>query len=304
MSESDYFKTLSHVMWDMNVDIFLEKEKTLGLVGDFSPKSKKQINRLRAMYKCGAMDKIASAIGDKSNYAEYMWNAVDLIKDELQIDEKKAVFAVNQIISLWNGELPELDDSDEGDENMDASASTEEKKPESEKSENKPEEKKENQAPDILKKVIHFWCFSNCEQDRPLMIACPIGWIYILICSALGIFLVYDIPLGDIFVPPVFVFMYVVLLSKRLYRFESVGRFSLLIAFFYVAAAARALFVGSYIPVRGVFIVLTALIVFNNGRFSELLDGEKRNPWLAYFLITLMSATVTAGVYAIQNVRF
>ena len=98
--------------------------------------------------------------------------------------------------------------------------------------------------------------------------------------------------------------MYVVLLSKRLYRFESVGRFSLLIAFFYVAAAARALFVGSYIPVRGVFIVLTALIVFNNGRFSELLDGEKRNPWLAYFLITLMSATVTAGVYAIQNVRF
>ncbi len=322
--EDRFFDALVHIMWEMDIDIFTQKDKTLALIADFVPKCKKQYSRLKKMYECGAMDKIEAGVSDRENYAEYMWEAVDLICEKLGTDEKKAVFSVNQIIDLWDGELPELDDSDEsddeestanitekGDEDMlflQDVAEEEKTDPPQEEQQNSEEpsgggeeEKKESSA--VLKKIVQFWCHNDCEQGRPYMAACPVGWLYIFICVALGVLMVYDIPLGDKLVPPVFLFVYILLIGKRHYRFESVGRLSIAITAFYAAACARTLWIGGTVPVRCLPIVLAAIIVFNNGRFSSLLDGEKRSGWLAYLLIFLMSAAVTAGVYAIQNVQ-
>ena len=83
--------------------------KTLALAADFAPRCRRQLNRLRAMYDCGAMDEIGQAVLDKEDYAEHMWHAVDLLAEKLKTDEEKAVFSVNQIIALWDGDLPELD---------------------------------------------------------------------------------------------------------------------------------------------------------------------------------------------------
>ena len=319
MGEDSFFDALSHIMWEMEIDIFLEQEKTLALAADFAPKCKKQLNRLKAMYECGAMEKIDNAIKDKSSYAENMWQAVDLICDALNIEESKAVFAVNKIIGLWEGDLPELDDTEnnkKGDENMlflqDVTDNTTEnenaeaQQPEEEKVDDQQEPAKEENEhkPAIISRIVHFWCFNDCEQGRPYMVACPIGWIIILLCTVFGIFMVYDIPLGDKLVPPVFIFMYSVLAGKRLYRFESAGRLSIAVALFYTAACLRSLWIGGIVPIRCIWIVFAALMVFNNGRFSALLDSEKRKPWLAYLLITIFSAAITASIYAIQNVQF
>lgn len=322
--EDRFFDALVHIMWEMDIDIFTQKDKTLALISDFVPKCKKQYSRLKMMYECGAMDKIEAAVSDKDNYAEYMWDAVDLICEKLGTDEKKAVFSVNQIIALWDGELPELDDSDEnedeeeintnekGDEDMlflqdvaeeaKVDPPQEEQQPQNSEESSGGEEEKKESVP-VLKKIVQFWCHNDCEQGRPFMATCPIGWVYILICGMLGILMVYDIPLGDKLIPPIFIFIYILLIGKRHYRFESVGRLSIAIAVFYAAACARTLWIGGNVPVRCLPIVLAAIIVFNNGRFSSLLDGEKRLGWLAYLLIFVMSAAVTAGVYAIQNVQ-
>ncbi len=316
LGEDSFFNALAHIMWDMEVDIFAEREKTLALVSDFVPKCKRQYNRLKAMYECGAMDEIERAVSDKEEYAEHMWQAADLLCDRLSSDEKKAVFAVNQIIALWDGELPELDDSDsdedeiekEEDEMLFLQDVAEEENAGQSEQESAPAEGGEEQAQEssaepVLKRLVRFWCESDCEQGRPHLVTCPIGWIIMIVCAALGVFMIYDIPLGDKLVAPSFVFMFAVLLGKRQYRYESVGRLSLVIGVFYLAAGARALWLGSTVALRCLPIIAAALVVFNNGRFSVLLDGEKRRPALGYLLIIIMSAAVTAGVYAIQNVQ-
>lgn len=330
LGESEFFEALSHIMWDMEVDILLEKDKTLALAADYAPKCRKQRKRLEAMYECGAIDKIETALSDASVYAEKMWEAVDLICEYLETDEKRAVFAVNQIIDLWDGRYAKLDDAQQGDDEMiflqdvtESTASGGQENPQPEQTEekndeNKDESKDENNSgggensagagsgepqPSVLSKLVKFWCFSDCEEGRPHLITCPIGWLCMLLCCVLGAFMVYDIPFGDKFVPPVFVFMYVVLIGKRLYRSDSVGRLSIGIFLFYAAAAARTLWIGGTVPIRGVLIVAAALVVFNNGRFGVLLDGEKRRAGTAYLLITLFSAVITASVYAIQNVK-
>ena len=303
-------------MWDMEVDIFSESEKTLALAADFVPKCKRQLNRLRAMYDCGAMDEIEQAVLEKEAYAERMWNAVDLLKDRLDADEEKAVFAVNQIIALWDGELPELDaESDdsvgneiEGDEEMLFLQDVAEAEQTDDQRQDTQQEAGENSGEEqeggaLLSKLVHFWCESDCDDGRPHLYSCPIGWIIMIICASAGAFMVYDIPLGDKLIPPVFLFMFCVLLSKRHYRYESAGRLSIVIGIFYLAAGVRALWIGSGIPLRCLPIIAAALVVFNNGRFSVLLDGQKRRPAVAYLMIIIFSAAVAAGVYAIQNVQ-
>ena len=115
--------------------------------------------------------------------------------------------------------------------------------------------------------------------------------------------MIYDIPLGDKFVVPTFAFIFSVLSSKRLYRYESTGRFSLLVFIFYLAAMGRALWIGGVdVSYRCVPVIAAALLVFNNGRLSLLLDESKRRPFAAYLLIIVFSSLITVGVYAIQNI--
>lgn len=329
MGEEEFFEALVHIMWELEVDIFSFPEKTLAMVADYAPKCRKQYNRLKAMYGCGAMEKIEQAVKaaheapdveGNDAYAELMWEAADLLAKELAIDEEKSVFAVNRIIALWDGELPELDDSDdeetvfdddeEGDDMLFLQDVAEEQKaPEEEKpaeapasdegSSNGGDENKES----ALKKFVHTWCSSSCDDGRPHLYSCPIGWIMMILCAFLGAFMIYDIPLGDKLTPPVFVFIAILLICKRQYRFESAGRLSIAIGLFYIIASFRALWLGSGIPVRCLYILTPALIVFNSGRISALLDGEKRRPGLAYLLIFLFSAATAAGVYAIQNMQ-
>ncbi len=326
MGEDSFFDALAHIMWDMEVDIFSEKDRTLALVMDFAPRCKKQYSRLKVMYECGAMDLIERAVGDKDNYAELMWEAADKIMSALHTDEEHAAFAVNRIIALWDGDLPELEpEEDEDDIEAFESFEVDDKKQEydeqegddviflqdvAEEQQDNPEQapaEEQNEQPSsgesILKKIVHFWCSNECEQGRPLMITCPIGWVEILLCCALGVFMIYDVTVGDKLSVPVFMFMFIVLVGKRHYRFDSVGRLSIALAVFYLAAAVRAVWVGSAATLRCVPIIAAALIVFNNGRFSVFLDGQKRRPAAAYTLIILMSAAVAAGTYAIQNVE-
>ncbi len=313
LGEDSFFDALAHIMWEMEVDIFSEPEKTLALAADFAPRCRRQLNRLRAMYDCGAMDEIGQAVLDKEDYAEHMWHAVDLLAEKLKTDEEKAVFSVNQIIALWDGDLPELDAEPEegvkaqteGDDDMlflqDVTEEENAEQPQ-EGSNEAPGEEQEDGQP-VLSRIVRFWCESDCEEGRPHLFTCPIGWVIMILCTVLGAFMVYDIPLGDKLIAPVFVFMFSVLLGKRQYRYESAGRLSLWIGALYLAASARALWIGSAVSLRCLPIIAAALVVFNNGRFSALLDGEKRRPVTAYLLTVLFSAAVTAGVYAIQNVQ-
>ncbi len=326
LDEEKFFEVLVHIMWELEVDIFTAPQKTLAMAADYAPRCKKQYNRLKVMYDCGSMDKIEKAVeimqkgGDcEDEYAEYMWEAVDLLAKGLATDEEKAVFAVNQIIALWDGELPELeasqdddavfDEDEEGDEMLFLQDVTEEENGGEEENTQPAEESSDGGSDDgekdsILKKIVHSWCMSPCEEGRPLIVACPIGWLWILICAFLGVFMIYDVSLGDKLTPPVFVFMFILLICKRHYRFESAGRLSIAVGLFYVIAAFRALWLGSGTTVRCLYIIAPALIVFNSGRIAALLDGEKRRTGTAYLLIFLFSAATAAGVYALQNMQF
>ena len=376
MGEDSFFDALFRVMWDLETDIFAEPDRTLALLADIVPKCKKQRYRLRAMYDCGAMDYIEKAIANRKKYEKYMCEAVNAIADGMNISTEKAVFSVNVIINLWNGELPEIDEymedeepeddeeiifDDDDEEYSDGSGTSDEsddfdigvifpeddsnKQVENENDKGGGEEmlflqdtvtdteqteEQNNNPPQqepaegdnggeggdsgeggesteakepILIKLVNSWCRCSFEDGRPFMFACPIGWLMILLCSFLGSFMVYDIPLGDKLVVPTFAFMFSVLTAKRLYRFESVGRFSILISVFYLVAMFRSLWVGGA-EFRYICIVveIAAMAVFNSGRIGDFLDGSKKRPGLAYTLIVLFSCIVTAGAYAVQHV--
>lgn len=323
LGEDSFFDALAHIMWELEVDIFEDERKTLGMAADYAPACKKQLKRLEAMYRCGAMKKIEQAIRAEradmgcDEYAECMWQAADLLRDELQTNEERAVFAVNQIIALWGDDLPELELSEENEDTyeeddemiflqtegqpQEAEAPQENSESADNGGDNGSQEQGEHVS--VLKKLVRFWCETDCEEGRPLLVACPIGWIYMIICALLGGYMVYEVALGDKLTPPVFVFMLILLLSKRFYRYESAGRLSIAVGLFYLAACGRALWLGSAVTLRCLPLIAAALVVFNNGRFSVLLDGEKRRPAAAYPLMLLMSAAVAAGVYAIQRVQ-
>ena len=387
MGEDSFFNGLFNVMWNMETDIFSEKDKTLGLLADIVPKCRKQRKRLEAMYDCGAMDLIEQAVADREHYVLNMKRAVKVLMSEMNLSCEKALFSVNQIAELWDGDLEFITEYDEnenlddeiihdnennsdienntkpdnteqtsdgenseneqpndnteettgseqqinddnknendnneqdGDENMIFLQDvTEEENAEQPQEEQQPQEAQEEGGGDggggeeeqpqppkdsILRKITEFWCSSDLEEGRPLMIACPIGWILLFLCSAMGAFLIYDIPLGDKFYVPTFAFMFCVLTSKRLYRHESSERFSLLIAAFYLAAMGRVLWLGKgYPPIVCVPMVLAALFVFNNGKIGSFLDESKKHPFSAYLIIIIFSAAVTVGAYAIQQ---
>ncbi len=339
MAENNFFDALSHIMWNMEVDIFSEKNRTLALLMDFAPRCRKQYSRMKAMYDCGAMELIGQAIENKDRYAELMWEAVDEIAAALNTDEQHAVYAVNMIVALWNGDLPELEcDDDVNAENpseqegedvlflqdvaVEQQDQNQNENQEPEQTSPSPEGEAQSDAGEaggsgdagdaggaeqsgesLIKKIVTFWCSSECEEGRPLMITCPIGWLEILISCIIGVFLIYDVTVGDTLPIPAFIFTFIVLVGKRHYRYDSVGRLSLAMAFFYIAATLRALWVGCGATLRCVPIVIAALIVFNNGRFSVFLDGKKRRPALSYTLIFFMSAAIAAGAYAVQKVE-
>ena len=387
LGEDSFFDALFRVMWDLETDIFAEPDRTLALLADIVPKCKKQRNRLRAMYDCGAMDYIEKAIADRKKYEHYLCQAVNAIVNGMNISSEKAVFSVNVIINLWNGELPEIDEYTEDeeveedveeivfDEDEDISTENEEdvdddlivnvlfpdsdtmhndnKKNDKgggeemlflqdvatdtqqgdEQNNNTPEQQstdgdnggsadtgksggdssdssdngggESTQQPreSVLSKLVNSWCRCSFEEGRPLMLACPVGWVILLLCSALGCFMVYDIPLGDKLVVPTFAFMFSVLTAKRHYRFESVGRFSILIAVFYLVAMFRSLWLGGaefgYVCI---IVDIAAMAIFNSGRIGDFLDGSKKRPGFAYTMIIMLSFIVTAGAYAVQNV--
>lgn len=404
MGEDSFFNGLFNIMWDMETDIFSEKDKTLGLLADIVPKCRKQRKRLEAMYDCGGMDLIEHAVADRENYMLNMKRAVRVLMNEMQLSREKALFSVNQIAELWDGDLELVTEYDENENLDDEQAAHSESNPEEEintdsdvegvssdaesldgeqpeeitaeesteesteenteentaenteqntdseeqnnndenndneqdgeedmiflqdmaEGENQEQPQEEEQQVDevqddgggggeeeqpqpprdsLFKKIAEFWCKSDLEEGRPFMIACPVGWILIFLCSALGAFLIYDIPLGDKFYVPTFAFMFSVLTSKRLYRYESSGRFSMLIGAFYLAAMGRVLWLGKgFPPIVCVPVVLAALLVFNSGKMGSFLDESKKHPFFAYIIIMILSAAVTVGAYAIQQV--
>ncbi len=343
LGEDSFFDALFHIMWNMETDIFSEPEKTLALLADLVPKCKKQRNRMKMMYECGAMGYIENAVANRDEYEINLKRAVRQLVDEVGISVDKSIFAVNCVIALWDEDLEKIEEYDEnedldedfnadeddefvydedeeeydiedeedGDEDMifmQDVATDENTEPEVHEDEAASEETAEEAGDSepkiaLVKKILDFWCEGEFEEERPYMFACPIGWILILLCCVLGGFMIYDIPLGDKFVVPTFAFMFSVLTSKRLYRYESTGRFSILIALFYLIAMFRALWIGGLdITYRCVPIAAAALLVFNSGRVSTWLDESKCKSFVAYLLIIVFSSLITVGVYAIQNV--
>ena len=178
-----------------------------------------------------------------------------------------------------------------------AEAPAEEKTPEAESPPPPPKDP-------VLKKIAEMWCKSDCEDGRPNMITCPVGWFMFLICTVLGAFMVYDIPLGDKFTAPTFVMIFSSLCAKRFYKYQSAGHFSAYIAAFYSAALIRVVWIGKgYPPVYSVPLVLAALAVFSSGRMGNFLDTSKRSSFWAYTIIFILSAAVTFGAYAILNIK-
>lgn len=340
MGEEAFFDALYNIMWDMEVDIFSDEEKTVALLADLVPKCKKQRRRLKAMYVCGAMSFIEQAIANPEYSELYLKRAVRKLISDYSVSIDKALFAINSVVSLWEGSVSELKDYDEyedldieseeesfdeddevndydkdvedvedeedfgGDEEMimlQDVAVEEEAQEETQEEENYSDEPRES----ILKKLLISWCEGDCEEGRPYMFACPIGWVLILLCTLLGAFMIYDITTGDKFIVPTFAFLFTVLTTKRLYRFESTGRFSIYVAALYLIAMFRSIWLAevqlSYLCIP---VILVALIVFNNGRIATWLDESKKSSVTAYSLITVFSAFITVGAYAIQQVVF
>lgn len=338
MSENNFYEALFRIMWDMEVDIFTQPRRTLGLVGDIVPKCKKQRNRLRALYDCGAMAKIERAVADKDSSELYLTEAVTLIINSIEISEDKAIFAVNQIASLWddmdklkrysperlkkqnnknsvpsdkykknkqsyneineNGGDDMLFLQDIADEENKDGENTESNEPQ----QNEPNEQSSEPKKQILTRIVNSWCRTDYEDGRPFMFACPVGWFMIIMCSIPGFFMIHDINMSEKLVIPTFVFMFTVLTSKRLYRFESVGRLSIYVVVMYLIAMFKSMWIGAG-DVRFVCIPVAAaaLIIFNSGRIGTWLDESKKKPTTAYLIIILFSAIATGAEFAVQH---
>lgn len=330
MAGNDFYNALFHVMWDMEVDIFSEPEKTCALVLDLAPKCRKECRRLLAMYQSDAMDFVEMAVSKPDKAQSYLKKAVKSLMDYSDIDLENAVKAVNCVAELWDtfsplkntknlfrensngGKLVISDDDDDveseyegydetGGDDMLFVEATEEETVEEEEADLEEEDGGEPKVP-IIKKIALYWCKGDDEDDRPRMFTCPIGWIMIILSALLGIFMITDITVGDKLFVPVFVFMFVLLTSKRLYSYDSSARYGILISAFYLIAMLRNIFEkGHTMSYLCVPLVIFSVIVFNNGRISSWLDESKMKPVPAYLFIGLISAVVTLGAFAIQN---
>lgn len=330
MKEDSFFDALYCIMWDMEIDIFSERERTCGILSDLVPKCKKELRRFKTMYECQAMDYIEKAVAEPNNSDIYLTKAVSLLISEADMSTDKALQAVNSIAALWDS-FPQLESYNADDENyeeidvgefggeeemlfLNDVPDTEEAQEEQTQEEQTQEEAAADSGDDegsgepresIIKKLVLSWCKGDTEDGRPHMFACPIGWIMIIFSAFLGIFMAADITYGDKLVIPVFAFTFTVLVSKRLYQYDSAARLSLMMTAFYIIAVFRSIWDGSNdISYLCVPLMIAAFIVFNNGRISSWLDESKRKPIVAYLIITLFSVAVTAGAYAIQNVSF
>ncbi len=341
MSENNFYEALFRIMWDMEVDIFTQPKRTLALVSDIVPKCKKQKNRLKAMYDCGAMDKIEEAVADKNSSELYLTEAVTLIIDSIEISEDRALFAVNQIAGLWDDlntlkryspgkfkkhnlrntaaaqDNEEVYDEDTDDEDGDdmiflQDMTDEENKPEenTDNTENTDNNEPEQNGNDrsskpkaqILTTLINKWCRTDCEDGRPYMFACPVGWFMIIMCSLPGFFMIHDINVSEKFLIPTFVFMFTVLTGKRLYRFESVGRVSIYVTAMYLIAMFKAMWDGvGNIRFVCIPVILAAMIIFNSGRIGTWLDESKKRPSAAYLIIVLLSGITTLAAFGVQH---
>lgn len=324
MEEDRFFDALYHVMWDLEIDIFSEGERTCGVLSDLVPKCRKERRRLKTMYECHAMKYIEKAVANPENSEVYLNKAVKRLVDEADMSSDKALQAVNSVAALWDS-FPQLESYNE--ENYDNESGGEDKmlflndvpveeNTEEPQQENPPqdapaeggdsgggEEAPEEPKESLVKNLIVSWCKGDNEDGRPYMIACPIGWIMIIFSSFLGAFMVKDITYGDKFVIPAFVFTFAVLTSKRLYRYDSTARFSLLLSAFYLIAVFRSLWDGTQaINYLCVPLMIVAFIVFNNGRISSWLDESKKKSVVAYLIICVFSAVITVGAYAIQTI--
>ncbi len=333
LNENYFFEALFRIMWDMEVDIFTNPKKTLALVSDIVPKCKKQKNRLKAMYECGTMKKIERAVADRDNSELYLTQAVTLIINSIEISEDRALFAVNQVASLWDDMkklkryAPEkmirtkhttkiedvhdemIEDDKDGDNMIFLQEVTdEETKPEENTENREPEQSEPEQQPPsepkekIFSKMVNKWCRTDFEDGRPFMFACPVGWFLIIICSVAGYFMIHDINVSDKFVIPAFLFMFTVLTGKRLYRFESVGRLSLVLIAMYLVAMFKVLWLGlGDIRFLCIPLISAVLIIFNSGRIGTWLDESKKRPFAAYLIIVLLSGIGTLAAYAVQH---
>ena len=92
MSENSFYEALFRIMWDMEVDVFTQPKRTLALVSDIVPKCRKQKNRLKAMYDCGAMEKIEQAVADRIQGSAPSQFSIDK-------DSKNIIFGDNKYLN-------------------------------------------------------------------------------------------------------------------------------------------------------------------------------------------------------------
>lgn len=332
MSGNKFYSALFHIMWEMEIDIFSEPEKTCALVSDLAPKCRKERKRLVDMYKSDAMDFIEMAVSKPDRSKLYLKKAVRSLVDYSDIDIEEAIEAINCVAGLWDTfpklandrdllknissdrisvDLNENDtDSDENENEVDEAGGDEEvlfveaTEEDEENEEANVEEEEFGGEPEIsvIRKIALYWCKGDDEDGRPRMFACPVGWVLIILSAVLGAFMIADITIGDKLAVPVFAFMFILLMAKRLYSYDSSARFGILICAFYLIAMLRNIFDnGSSMNYLCVPLVVVAVIVFNNGRISSWLDESKMKPVPAYLLIGFLSAAVAVGAYAVQN---
>lgn len=334
MASDSFYNALYSVMWDMEVDIFSEPEKTLALMSDLAPKSRRERKRLAAMYECSAMKNIEKAVAYPDKSEKFLTMAVNSLMKDIGMTSEQAVESVNSVAVLWDT-FPQIEKSDFESQQNYANAAYQpigrnltEQKPEEnsetiieeaeEETEDFEEEEFETDDEDLdedfeidgeetkkeslIGKIALLWCSADNEDERSSLVKSPLGWFMFLISAAVGAFMVFDITTGDKLYIPFFIFIFTMLTAKRLYTYKGALLYSLEVVLIYIAAIIRSLASqGEKISFLCVPFMVAALLVFNNGRISSLLDKERLNAFSAYFIIFIISSLMTVGAYAIQS---
>lgn len=337
MASDSFYNALYSVMWDMEVDIFSEPEKTLALMSDLVPKSRRERKRLAAMYECSAMKNIEKAVAYPDKSEKFLTAAVNALMKDIGMTSEQAVESVNSVAVLWDT-IQTLDKSDfESSQNYGSSAyqpigrNLTEQKPfensgtASEEAESEEEEEiedfeeeefepddensdedfdgEETKKESLIGKIALLWCSADNEDERSNLVKSLLGWFMLLISAAVGAFMVFDITTGDKLYIPFFIFTFILLTVKRLYTYKGGLIYSLEVVLIYIAAVIRSLAsTGERANFVCVPFLAAALLVFNNGRISSLLDNERLNAFSAYFVIFIISAIMTVGAYAVQSI--
>ncbi len=296
-------------MWDMEVDIFTEHDKTLALLADMAPKCARERRRIKTMYECCAMDHIEKAVASPADADTYLRTAAKILMTEADMRKSRAIDAVNTVAALWES-IPLLDDADNvnesgGDEQVVSGndTTTDEEQSAAQQSDNDNDDGGDDEYEgSLFTRLLSGWCSGDYEDDRPRMYACPIGWVMIILSCILGWFMITNMSYGDLLAIPAFMFTFTLLTVKRLYHYSSAVRLSLLYFIFYAAAAGMALYNDvSGICYWNVALAAVVFIILNSGRISSFLDECRRSSVTAYLFITIISAVTTVGMYAVQH---